>query len=284
MNTPLRVVLCADDYGLSPGVNRAILQLAEAGRISATSCMANGPGWPEAARTLRQLDGRIGIGLHLTLTEGAPLGPMPGFAPRGNLPALGPVVWAALSSRLPSGEIAREVARQLARFGEAFGRAPDFIDGHQHVHVLPGIRGPLLRALSDAGLAGRAWLRDPSDSVAAILARRLAAPKALFVRALATSLRNAANRAGFATNRGFSGFGPFDPGRDPGLDMARYLRRLGPAPLVMCHPGSEDGARDPIGPARAREHDYLASPRFDALLSQRGIELAPHLFTPRTDG
>ena len=96
MKRPRHLVVCADDYGLSPGVNRAILGLAEAGRISATSCMTTGPGWPASAAALRTLDGRIGIGLHLNLTEGAPLGPMPSVAPHGGLPPLAALVRRAL--------------------------------------------------------------------------------------------------------------------------------------------------------------------------------------------
>ncbi|MGL1585768.1 hypothetical protein ACSTHB_23330, partial [Vibrio parahaemolyticus] len=82
---------------------------------------------------------------------------------------------------------------------------------HQHVHVLPGVRSALLGELAARGLAARVWLRDPGDRAAAILARP-SAPKAALVCALALGFRAAATRAGFATNRGFSGFSDFAPG------------------------------------------------------------------------
>jgi predicted glycoside hydrolase/deacetylase ChbG (UPF0249 family) len=270
------IVLCADDYAMNEGVSRGILELARMGRISATSVMANASGWPALAPELSALGGRIGIGLHLTLTWGAPLGPMPGLAPAGRFPELGTVVRGALSGRLPLGEIADEVGRQLDSFGQAFGREPDFVDGHQHVHALPGIRQALLGVLVARGLAGRVWLRDPADRPAAI-ARRLAAGKALVVAALSRGFAAQARAAGFRTNHGFSGFSPFDPGRDLGRDFATYLVATGPSHLVMCHPG-EVGDRaglDEVVEARRRELDYLGSLAFGRLLVEKNIELVP---------
>lgn len=273
--TETALVLCADDYGQNPGVSRGIRQLAGRGRISATSCMANAPGWPEEAAALREMDGRIGIGLHLTLTWGGPLRPMVRLAPDGRLPPLGPLLRLSLSGRLAEAEIADEIARQLDAFAQAFGRLPDFVDGHQHVHVLPGIRGPLLAVLARAGLAGRLWLRDPSDTPAAILRRRVSAGKALFVSGLAAGFRGAARRAGFDTNAGFSGFSPFDPDRDPAPVMRQALVSPGPKPLVMCHPGLPDPEPDEIAGARAREYGYLASDAFGELLRHAGLVLRP---------
>ncbi|MDB5590703.1 ChbG/HpnK family deacetylase [Enterovirga sp.] len=274
------LVVCADDYGMNAGVSRGILHLAEAGRISATSCMANAPGWPEGARDLRGSGATIAVGLHLTLTWGAPLDPMPGFATAaGAMPPLGHVVGGALKGAWsrPGGraELEAEIGRQLDRFCQAMGRPPDFLDGHQHVHALPGIRDALLAVLTGQGLAGRLWLRDPSERLAAILARRLAAPKAAFVSSLARGFGSRARQAGFSTNRGFSGFSPFDPARDVAADMGAYLVALGPKPLVMCHPGRPDRNPDEIAAAREREFAYLASPGWPALLESRGLTLAP---------
>lgn len=275
-NGPRSLVLCADDYGMNGGISEAILALAETGRLSATSCMTTAPGWATSALGLRPLGGRIGIGLHLSLTWGRPLGPMPLFAASGAMPPLGVVVRQALLRRLPEREIAEEIGRQLDAFVEAMGHAPDFVDGHQHVHVLPGIRRALLDVLTQRGLAGRVWLRDSGDRIPSIMARRLAGPKALLVHGLAEGFRAAAAEAGFATNEGFSGFSHFDPARPVGPDMARYLTALGPRPLVMCHPGQTGpgDAEDEIAAARHRELAYLASAAFGDLLAARGLVLA----------
>lgn len=279
------IVLCADDYGLNDGVTSAILDLAARGRISATSCMTNAPGWPEAAARLKPFAGRIGIGLHLTLTWGAPLGPLPHLAPDGRLPSLGGLARRVFTGRLPGREVGQEVGeevgeeigRQLDAFSAALGREPDFVDGHQHAHVLPVVRGALLAALGRRRLHGRPWIRDPADRPAAILARRLAAPKALVVALLARGFGEAVRRAGFGTNRGFSGFSPFDPTRPVGPDMARFLSRLGASPLVMCHPGGPGGdpGGDAIAAARIAEYAYLGSPDFASLLDREGLVLSP---------
>jgi chitin disaccharide deacetylase len=271
------VVLCADDFAISDGVSRGILGLVAMGRLSATSAMTNCPGWPDLAPSLGEHGGRIGIGLHLTLTAGAPLGAMPEFAPEGAFPPLGAVIRHGLAGRLPGREIGAEIERQIDAFVEALGRAPDFVDGHQHVHVLPGIRRPLLDALACRGLAGRLWLRDPADTVRAIVRRGISAPKALTIRVLSAGFRQAAHRAGFATNDGFSGFSPFETGRVAAVFQRAFLD-LGPRPVVMCHPGYPDDALrrlDPVAEVREQERDYLASDAFAALLSSRALALVP---------
>ncbi len=267
------VVLCADDYGLSPGVSRGILHLARLGRISATGAMTNIPAFPDAAPALRELHGTVGLGLHLTLTAGAPLGALPRLAPDGRLPPLGRLMRLALSGGLAQAEVRPEIERQLDAFAGAMGRLPDFVDGHQHVHVLPGVRGALLAALAARGWRG--WLRDPGDRLSAIRARPQAG-KALVVAGLGLGFGVAARRAGFATNRGFSGFSDFSDGEGFAEAFERSFGALGPAPVVMCHPGEiDDGLRalDPVVASRPLELAYLGSERFAAFLERERIRL-----------
>ena len=94
--TKRAVVLCADDFGLSEAVSAGIIDLADMGRISATSAMTNCPAWRRTGPDLRSRAGRIGVGLHFNLTSGAPLGPMPVWAPRGALPGIGEAIRRAL--------------------------------------------------------------------------------------------------------------------------------------------------------------------------------------------
>jgi chitin disaccharide deacetylase len=272
------VVLCADDFGLTEGVSRGILDLARQGRLSATSVMSHRPWWRTLAPDLAGLGGPLGVGLHLTLSLGQPLGAMRQFAPDGVFPAFADVLRKSLLRQLPSDEIGDEIKCQLSAFEAAFGRPPDFVDGHQHVHVLPGVREPLLAVLEARGWRGRLWLRDPSDRIGAILRRRVAAPKALLVRGLSTGFRAAAQRTGFAVNDGFSGFSPFDPARDAATDFERFFQDLGPRPVVMCHPGHADAelhGLDAVVATREREYAYLTSDDFSALLKERAISLVP---------
>lgn len=273
-----RVVLCADDFGLTEGVCHGILDLADMARISATGVMANMPWWPRYAGELRARSPEIGVGLHLNLTQGGPLGPMPTFAPLGRFPSHGTLLPRALAGSVPADEIGAEIERQLDRFEDHFGRGPDFVDGHQHVHVLPGIRAALLLALRRRRYGPALWLRDPSDRVGAILGRGVSRAKALTVRATALGFAGAARRAGFGVNRGFSGFSPFDPRSDQERVFVRAFLNLGPSPVVMCHPGYVDEELervDPVVGARSRELMFLSSGRFLDLLEVVGATLAP---------
>jgi len=271
------VVLCADDFGLTEGVSRGILELAEAGRVSATGAMTNMPGWRRSAPGLRPLKGRFGIGLHLNLTTGSPLGPMPHLAPGGAFPPLKGLLTKALTGRLPAGEIRAEVARQIDAFEEAHGEPPDFVDGHQHVHVLPVVRQALMGVLKGRGYAGRLWVRDPSDRTAAIVERRIGRRKALLVKLLARGFRETARAAGFDTNEGFSGFAPFDLSVPPDRIFAEAFLNPGPRPVVMCHPGYGDeelSGLDPAVESRDAELAYLLSDAFRELIEGRHIALS----------
>jgi chitin disaccharide deacetylase len=109
---------------------------------------------------------------------------------------------------------------------------------------------------------GSVYLRDPADSPLAIRARGVAVAKALVIAGLALGFGQGARRAGIPVNRGFSGVAPFDPARDFGADLRRFLIRPGPAHLVMCHPGFIDDelARiDPVIATRPLEHAVLAA-------------------------
>ncbi|GHD57874.1 hypothetical protein GCM10017083_39890 [Thalassobaculum fulvum] len=273
---PKPLVLCADDYGISPGVGRGIRALAAAGRLSATSCMTVFPEWRDEAPQLAEVADRIGVGLHLTLTDHAPLGPMPRLAPGGRLPPLGRLIRLAHTGRLDRDEIAGEIARQLDAFEAATGRQPDFLDGHQHVHVLPVIRGVVLDQFDGRLDPRHTWLRSCVEPTARILRRRVDASRALAIAALARSLHRQAVRSGIPGNRGFAGVTSFRPERSAEADFDAYLRHSGPRPLVMCHAGEPDDVlarRDPVVAARADELRFLAGDRFAALLDQHGLQL-----------
>jgi predicted glycoside hydrolase/deacetylase ChbG (UPF0249 family) len=280
MSSFRNVILCADDFGLADGVSRGIVELAEMGRLSATGAMTNMPGWRRAAGDLKHLQGRIAVGLHLNLTAGSPLGPMPQIAPSGIFPSLKDLLPKALKRQLPAGEIAQEIERQLDAFVEVHGEPPAFVDGHQHVHVLPVIRRALIQVLQARGYAGRVWLRDPSDRVASILRRPIGRRKALIVKSLSRGFTRSARAAGFRTNEGFSGFAPLDLSVPAARVFEAAFSKLGIYPVVMCHPGYVDDelrALDPAVESRVNELSYLKSDALLGLLEERGLRLASSL-------
>lgn len=275
MNLPRPVVLCADDFGLTDGVSRGIVELVGQGRLSATGAMTNMPAWRRNAPALAPFRDRIGVGLHLNLTTGGPLGPMPILAPGGDFPPLSDLLRLTLLRQAPAAEIRDEIARQLDAFEQAHGAPPAFVDGHQHVHVLPGIRQALFEALAARSYGGL-WLRDPSDALASVLRRRISHRKALVVRVLASGFRREARAAGFETNEGFSGFSPLSDTTDAAPVLGAALAHLGPKPVVMCHPGHVDHTLrglDRAVESRVAELRYLASDDFSRLLEDRNIVL-----------
>ncbi len=272
-----RFWLCADDYGLSPGVNRAIRDLIERGRLNATSVMVVGPaiGRDEvsALQTAAAGSPRCSIGLHVTLT--APFRPLTmHFQPLngGMFLPFPKVLRAGLLRRLDSEIIHAELMVQLAAFNELFGRAPDFVDGHQHAQLFPQVRDAFLTAVKAA--APNAWVRQGGRNQP--LAKRLGTPKALFLDILSAQFRRRASRANIAFNPGFAGAYDFSQQPDFSALMPQFLDGLPEGGLIMCHPGFVDEtlvSLDPLTVQREREHAFLGGEHFPHLLAANKVTL-----------
>jgi predicted glycoside hydrolase/deacetylase ChbG (UPF0249 family) len=253
-------VLCADDYALTEGVSRAVGELAAARRISATSALVTTPYWPSMAPRLVVHRGRIALGLHLNLTLGTPLGAMPRLAPNGVFPKRDALVARALLGLVDAAEIAAEIERQLDAFEARIGFPPDHIDGHEHVHVLSGIRQPLFDVVARRYPGVKPLLRDPSDRWNAIAARGAPRVKAMLVAALALRFGAGARRRELPTNEGFSGFSSFDVNEPYAHELERALTQPGPRHIARCHPGHADAelaAVDPVVERRRMEYEAL---------------------------
>jgi predicted glycoside hydrolase/deacetylase ChbG (UPF0249 family) len=266
-----RLRLCADDYGIAPGVNGAIRDLIARRRLNATSVMVLPPSFSrgEADALVRvAANGGAAIGLHVTLT--APFMPLtagyrPPFRP------IGATLIAALMRRLDRDALAAEIAAQFEAFANAFGRAPDFVDGHQHVQLFPQVREAFLAATRR--LAPDAWVRQCGSAAPA----RLADPKGLLIDRLSRAFRARAAAAGIATNPAFAGTYSFKTGADFAQIFPRFLDGLPDGGLIMCHPGLMDAELvrlDPLTTHREREYAILGSDAFPAMLAAHGAALA----------
>jgi chitin disaccharide deacetylase len=274
---PRRIWLCADDYGLSPGVNRAIRDLIGRGRLNATSAMMVGPaiGRDEvsALKTVAAASPRCAIGLHATLT--APFRPLTmHFQPidGGMFLRFPKLLRAGFMRRLDPEIIHAELIVQLTAFHDMFGRAPDFVDGHQHVQLFPQVRDAFLAAVKQA--APNAWVRQGGRRQP--LARRLGAPKALLLDMLSAQFRNRASRARIAFNPGFDGAYDFSRQPDFGALMRRFLEALPEGGVIMCHPGFVDDtlvSLDPLTVQREHEHAFLGGEDFPHLLAANKVTL-----------
>lgn len=260
------LILCADDYAHDAGVSQAVLALARATRLSATSAMVLSPRWPRDAAPLAELRGAIDVGLHLDWTS-----PFARAAGHGlSLPAA--------MARAGLGGFDRSAARvvierQLDAFEAVWRAPPDHVDGHQHVQQFAGIREPLVDLLTRRYGAQAPWLR---------LSRAPAGQrdaKARLIAAMgADATEKIASAAGLMRAAWLSGMYGFDGDEAAyGRRMAHWLASAPAASVLMCHPGAADAAgapRDAIAAARQREARYLASPAFGAALAAARVRLA----------
>ena len=273
----VRIWLCADDYGISPGVNRAIRDLIERGRLNATSAMVVGPaiGRDEvnALQAAAADSARCAIGLHATLT--APFRPLTmHFRPidGGMFLSFPKLLRSGLMGRLDPELIRTELLVQLRTFGELFGRTPDFIDAHQHAQLFPGVRDAFLAAVKEA--APSAWVRQCGRDQPFL--RRLRTPKALVLDILSAQFRRRAARAGVAFNPGFAGAYDFSGKPDFAALMGQFLQGLPDHGLIMCHPGLVDDVLvglDPLTEQREHEYAFLGGDHFPPLLAANKVTL-----------
>ena len=247
-----------DDFGLTLDISRAISELAHAGRVAVVSCMPHAAAWRASLPLLAGLPDCVQRGLHFNLTEGVPLSAelrriWPQFLP---LPRL---ILAAHLRQLPLAALAAEWTAQWQTFTDATGAEPQFVDGHQHVHHLPGVRNVVINAITQRA------------SVPAVRnTGRLVGPGFGVKRGLIEStggraLQRTLVQRGIRHNPSLVGAYDFiDP--NYGGRMRGWLAALPAAGgLLFCHPGYQEAVptvADPIAPARVRERAYLASDTF----------------------
>jgi predicted glycoside hydrolase/deacetylase ChbG (UPF0249 family) len=227
----------------------------------------------EALQAAAKTSPRCAIGLHVTLS--APFRPLTmHFRPLdGDMFMPFPkLLCAGVLRRLDREFFRNEVKAQLAAFADAFGRTPDFVDGHQHVQLYPQVRDGFVDAVSEA--APKAWVRQGGRDLP--LVQRLASPKAMVLDILSAQFRRRAASAGLSFNPGFAGAYDFAREADFGALMRQFLEGLPDGGLVMCHPGFVDDVLtglDPMTDVREREHAYLSGDGFARLLADSGVTL-----------
>ena len=272
------ISLCADDYGMSEGVNRAIRDLIGKRRLSATSVMVVTPAFTraeiDALTAVAKAAPGFSIGLHVTLT--APHHPLTiSFRPQkgGEFLKLGRLMQFAVLRRLDGEIIRAEIAAQIAAFKDMFGKAPDYVDGHQHVQLLPTIREAFVAAVKEH--APNAWVRQCGRG--GLRPGRFRDAKALMLDVLSRGFRETAARAGLKFNPAFAGAYNFSKKPDFAKLFERFLLRLPNGGLIMCHPGFVDStlvALDPLTDQRKNEYDWLMSDNFPKLLAAHNVTLA----------
>ena len=161
---PARLILNADDFGLTPGINRAIAELHSAGALTSATLMANGPAFDDAA-AIASAHPTLGIGCHIVLTDGIPVSPAASIpsliGPDGKSfrPSLVAFLRALFLGRIRADDITREALAQIQKLQQA-GIPITHIDTHKHTHLFPGIARPLLEVADRANIRA---IRNPFE-------------------------------------------------------------------------------------------------------------------------
>jgi predicted glycoside hydrolase/deacetylase ChbG (UPF0249 family) len=198
----------------------------------------------------------------------------PNFAPlrKGRFLSLNDILRAAIARRLHSEVLVIEIAAQLQAFIDIFGRPPDFVDGHQHVHLFPQIRDAFLKVVAEG--APNAWVRQCGrrHTRGHTLDR-----KALVLDVLSVAFRRKARRLGIAFDPAFAGTYAFHAKTKFSEIFPRFLPGLPDGALIMCHPGFVDAeleALDSLTTLREQEFAYFSSNAFPHVLAEQGFTLA----------
>ncbi|SBT03646.1 conserved hypothetical protein [Candidatus Accumulibacter aalborgensis] len=272
------MVVCADDFGMAPGVNAGILELAHGGRLSAVSCMSRGRFFRLAAPSLAGLP--VDKGLHLNLTERLQGDEFDEFDERDErderdefaLP-LRRLLWSCWSRQIDARRVVLEIERQLDAFEAVLGVAPDYVDGHQHVHQFPVIRDCLLEVLRRRYPARLPWLRStlpPVASTALALPQRFKAKGIGFLGARAFT--DLASRLGFRMNAHLLGVYGFEGGEEVYARLlGDWLACAGAGDLLMCHPAGFADEGVYAGRQRVAEYAVLSGECFRSLLEEHGV-------------
>lgn len=281
------MIVCADDYGIAPGVSEGIIELIGEKRISATSCMMVGPFVDTAMNHLRRLQARVDIGLHLVLTFDHPLTALSqktGLVDNcGKFYSFSRLLMNAYKGSIDYDAVSEEIAAQIDRFKSLMGHPPQYIDGHQHIQQLPVIREAVAKAAYDLTKSGHnIYVRVAALPAAWLWTKALRhSRKVAFGNCMIAlpgkTLEPILNRAGIAHNRYLLGYYDYEGGETFDAVVQLYLTlQPNTKDILFCHPGYVDDelrARDPLVDSRMDVLQFLRSSRCEELMNQSGTRL-----------
>jgi len=280
-----RLIINADDFGLTSGVNRAIVDAHDHGVVTSTTLMANVRASDEAVRLARSHP-KLDLGCHLVLVDGRPISDPAGLTSlvrsgsgqfHAGLPRLG---ISALTARLDSEQVEAEASKQI-RWLQSQRLGVSHVDAHKHTHILPGVLRGVLWAARACGVRAVRNPFEPAWSLTAVHAnirpvlwkRYLAARSLGLLRA---SFREQVAKAGLLTTEGTAGIVVTGS-----LDAVGFRRIVESIPEgtweLVCHPGYDDEQLRASGTrllqSRARELALLSSPQARELLVRHNVDL-----------
>jgi len=282
-----RLIVNADDFGFTAGVNRGIVEAHARGIVTSSTLMANGRAFEDAVGLAKTVP-RLSVGCHIVLIDGDPVldaGLLPSITSahsggarfRDGLKAF---AVRALAGRLDPGQIEAEAGAQIRKL-QAAGIKVSHLDTHKHTHLFPAVLRPLLRAARTCGVHA---IRNPFGPRKPLRSAELLARPNLWtryaevriLRALAARFRDAAKQNGMIAPDGTLGVvvtGALDE------KLFRAIGEIIPQGTweFVCHPGYYDddlkSAGTRLRQSRETELRVLTMPEARELLSQQGVEL-----------
>jgi hopanoid biosynthesis associated protein HpnK len=274
-----RLIINADDFGLTTGVNRGILEGHEHGVVTSTTLMACGEKFDEAATLVRQAP-KLSVGCHVVLVDGTPVLPASEVSSLVGThsswrfrQSLMSFACLAAAGRLDQAQIETEVTAQIQKL-EAAGIQVSHVDSHKHTHMFPAVLKGVLRAAKSCGIRA---MRNPFEPLVFATLRHW---KRQFQLKLLESFRTRFHallaEAGVATPDGCVGIAATG-----GLNLDTFQTLLGNLPEgtweFVTHPGYNDRDLDKIltrlRDSRDKELAILTSPAVRELIERQGIEL-----------
>ena len=282
-----RLIVNADDFGFTAGVNRAIVEAHTHGIVTSSTLMANGRAFKDALRLAMSVP-RLSIGCHVVLIDGEPVldakllpsitsAHSTGGRFRDRLQFFAA---RALAGRLDSGEIEAEASAQIRKLQSA-GVSVSHLDTHKHTHLFPAVLRPLLRAARACGVRA---IRNPFGPRKPLKSSELLARPSLWtryaevriLRTLASTFRDSARREDLLTPDGTLGIvvtGALDE------QLFEGIAAIVPEGTweFVCHPGYNDddlkSAKTRLRASRENELRVLTMPKARELLLRQGIDL-----------
>jgi predicted glycoside hydrolase/deacetylase ChbG (UPF0249 family) len=284
-----RLIINADDFGLTPGVNRAIYEAHERGVVTSATLMANSRAFDGAVEIARAAtNSSFSVGCHVVLLDGEPLLPatsvptllQPGNGTRQFRASLNSFVIASFLHKLNPQELEAEASAQMQRI-QWSGLKPSHFDTHKHAHMFPAVLRPLLRAAKACGVKA---VRNPFGQVWPLPLTSLLRTRQVWtrfaqlngLRTFAANFRREVEAHGLCTTDGSLGLLVTGV-----LDLKLFAAIVDGIPEgtweFVCHPGYQDAALDQVHTrlreSREQELSLLVSPEAKAVLQRRGIEL-----------
>jgi len=278
-----RLIINADDFGFTSGVNRAIVEAHSHGVVTSSTLMANGAAFDEAARLAASLP-RLSIGCHVVLIDGTPMVDaqrIPSLTESARFrDGLKTFAARALTNRIDAGEIVAEATAQIRKL-QAAGIAVSHVDTHKHTHLFPQVLRPVLRAARDCGVSA---VRNPFGPRLPMKSSQLLKRPNLWtryaevriLRHFAGKFRQAVDREGFVAPDGTLGIEVTGT-----LDETLFQAIAESIPEgtweFVCHPGYNDAdlraAKTRLRESRETELRVLTLPAAREVLAQAGVQL-----------